>query len=74
MFAISVRLSGSSHPAEGVPALQFVFPLSVGLGSYVFISALAFAAAPSRHNASQSVFLGPAAQLASSGAGYPARR
>ncbi|AUG79166.1 membrane protein [Kitasatospora sp. MMS16-BH015] len=75
MFAVSVHLTdGIRHTTAGVPALEFVFPLAVGFGTYVFVSALAFAAAPSKQNAQQSVFLGPAAPLAPSGSGYPVRR
>ncbi|GAA2140098.1 MHYT domain-containing protein [Kitasatospora kazusensis] len=63
MAAISVRLDGHGDPQNGVLALQFVFPLAVGLGTYVFCSALAFAVAPSKGGDQQSVFLGPAAPL-----------
>ncbi len=64
MTAISVHLSGDRTPTSGVVALQFVFPLAVGLGTYVFSSALAFAVAPTKQNSNQqSVFLGPAAPL-----------
>ncbi|MDH6577599.1 MHYT domain-containing protein [Kitasatospora sp. MAP5-34] len=71
MTAISVHLNGDhTAPGGGVVALQFVFPLAVGLGTYVFSSALAFAVAPSKQGGpggpgeQQSVFLGPAAPLA----------
>ncbi|MER5637487.1 MHYT domain-containing protein [Kitasatospora sp. NPDC002227] len=73
MAAVSVHLTGGTrHSVDGVPALEFVFPLAVGFGSYVFVAALAFAAAPSQRGG-QSVFRGPAAPLAAAGSGYPAR-
>jgi NO-binding membrane sensor protein with MHYT domain len=63
MAAVSVHLTGGLGAPGGVVALQFVFPLAVGLGTYVFISALAFAVAPSRLGTQESVFIGPAAPL-----------
>jgi len=63
MAAVSVHLNGDNDSPSGVVALQFVFPLAVGLGTYVFSSALAFAVAPSKEGNQQSVFLGPAAPL-----------
>lgn len=60
MMAVSVRLSDTEHAPPGPVALQFVFPLAVGFGTYVFISALAFAVAPSKH---RPVVTGPAAPL-----------
>ncbi|PBC78265.1 NO-binding membrane sensor protein with MHYT domain [Streptomyces sp. TLI_235] len=48
MMAVSVHLSDSERTPPGPVALQFVFPLAVGFGTYVFISALAFAVAPSK--------------------------
>lgn len=64
MLAVSVNLDGKHSTPNGVLALQFVFPLAVGFGTYVFIGALAFAVAPSTHGGTESVFLGPAAPLA----------
>ncbi|WP_371479987.1 MHYT domain-containing protein [Kitasatospora sp. NBC_00315] len=46
MAAVSVDITESSTPPGGVQALQFIFPLAVGLGCYVFFGSLAFAAAP----------------------------
>ncbi|MFF1875366.1 MHYT domain-containing protein [Streptomyces sp. CB03911] len=69
MAAVSVHLSGARESHGGVLALQFVFPLAVGLGCYVFFSALAFAAAPSKPGAAgrsrpaQPVIAGPAPRL-----------
>ncbi|MFI6447965.1 MHYT domain-containing protein [Kitasatospora sp. NPDC050543] len=67
MAAISVHLSPDRPVPGGVVALQFVFPLAVGLGCYVFFSALAFAAAPSTEEQAQTqtqpVVVGPAPRL-----------
>ncbi|MER6304342.1 MHYT domain-containing protein [Kitasatospora sp. NPDC001539] len=62
MAALSVRLDLSHSTQNGVMALEFIFPLGVGLGCYVFFGALAFAVSPSK-NASQPVLVGPAAPL-----------
>jgi NO-binding membrane sensor protein with MHYT domain len=50
MLAVSVRVRPSSEALQGATAMQFVFPLAVGLGSYLFLTsayvALSPAAAP----------------------------
>ncbi|MFD9128975.1 MHYT domain-containing protein [Kitasatospora sp. NPDC059571] len=70
MMAVSVRLDPDAGTPSGVVALQFVFPLAVGFGTYVFISALAFAVAPSRHGRTQPVLTGRAAPLAAERAAF----
>ncbi|MFF7995586.1 MHYT domain-containing protein [Kitasatospora xanthocidica] len=62
MAALSVRLDASQGTAGGVMALQFIFPLGVGLGCYVFFGSLAFAVSPSRPD-TQPLLAGPAAPL-----------
>ncbi len=62
MAALSVRLDPSRSTQDGVMALQFIFPLGVGLGCYVFFGSLAFAVSPSRPDA-QPLLAGPAAPL-----------
>ncbi|MFI6156129.1 MHYT domain-containing protein [Kitasatospora sp. NPDC051170] len=62
MAALSVRLDLSHSTAGGVMALQFIFPLAVGLGCYVFLGSLAFAVSPSKPSA-RPVLAGPAAPL-----------
>ncbi|MER7752630.1 MHYT domain-containing protein [Kitasatospora sp. NPDC097643] len=62
MAALSVRLDFSRGTEGGLMALQFLFPLGVGLGCYVFFGSLAFAVSPSR-TAAQPVLVGPAAPL-----------
>ncbi|GJF28257.1 hypothetical protein KNE206_09570 [Kitasatospora sp. NE20-6] len=63
MAAVSVHLSDDLRAPPGPVALQFVFPLAVGFGTYVFISALAFAVAPSKHGRERPILTGPAAPL-----------
>ncbi|MFJ6777509.1 MHYT domain-containing protein, partial [Kitasatospora sp. NPDC091257] len=62
MAALSVQLDFSRSTEAGVMALQFIFPLGVGLGCYVFFGSLAFAVSPSRSD-SQPLLAGPAAPL-----------
>ncbi|MFJ2867141.1 MHYT domain-containing protein [Kitasatospora sp. NPDC087314] len=62
MAALSVQLDFSHSTQGGVMALQFIFPLGVGLGCYVFFGSLAFAVSPSRAS-SQPLLVGPAAPL-----------
>ncbi|MFJ8628279.1 MHYT domain-containing protein [Kitasatospora sp. NPDC093550] len=62
MAALSVQVDFSHSTQDGVMALQFIFPLGVGLGCYVFFGSLAFAVSPSRPS-SQPLLAGPAAPL-----------
>ncbi|MGW2373876.1 MHYT domain-containing protein [Kitasatospora sp. NPDC001683] len=62
MAALSVRLDPSRSTQGGVMALQFIFPLGVGLGCYVFFGSLAFAVSPSKA-ATKPLLAGPAAPL-----------
>ncbi|MFD8755570.1 MHYT domain-containing protein [Kitasatospora sp. NPDC059577] len=62
MAALSVQVDFSHSTQDGVMALQFIFPLGVGLGCYVFFGSLAFAVSPSRPDA-QPLLAGPAAPL-----------
>ncbi|MEU4118239.1 MHYT domain-containing protein [Kitasatospora sp. NPDC028055] len=62
MAALSVRLDASQSTQGGVMALQFIFPLGVGLGCYVFFGSLAFAVSPSKPS-TQPLLVGPAAPL-----------
>ncbi|MER5348862.1 MHYT domain-containing protein [Kitasatospora sp. NPDC002551] len=64
MAAVSVRLQSSRTVEDGLMALQFVFPLVVGLGCFIFVGSLAFAVSPSRSAAgAQPVLVGRAAPL-----------
>jgi NO-binding membrane sensor protein with MHYT domain len=46
MFAVSVRVTPSGAALPGATAMQFVFPLAVGLGSYLFLTAAFVALSP----------------------------
>ncbi|MEU3830221.1 MHYT domain-containing protein [Streptomyces sp. NPDC029080] len=46
MFAVSVRVVPSGDPLPGATAMQFIFPLAVGLGSYLFITSAFVALSP----------------------------
>lgn len=61
MAAVSVRLTGGDMPPGGVASLGFVFPIAVGLGTYIFVACLAFAIAPTRQG--PSLIFGPAAPV-----------
>ncbi|MER5730393.1 MHYT domain-containing protein [Streptomyces sp. NPDC002138] len=47
MLAVSVRVTPSDAPLPGAPLMQFVFPLAVCLGSYLFITSAFVALSPS---------------------------
>ncbi|MEV7544140.1 MHYT domain-containing protein [Streptomyces sp. NPDC089915] len=46
MMAVAVRVSPSDQALPGATAMQFIFPLAVGLGSYLFITAAFVALSP----------------------------
>ncbi|MEU8690374.1 MHYT domain-containing protein [Streptomyces sp. NPDC048665] len=46
MFAVSVRVNPSGETLPGATAMQFIFPLAVGLGSYLFITSAFVALSP----------------------------
>ncbi|MFF0383502.1 MHYT domain-containing protein [Streptomyces sp. NPDC004286] len=46
MFAVSVHVSPSGATLPGATAMQFIFPLAVGLGSYLFITSAFVALSP----------------------------
>jgi NO-binding membrane sensor protein with MHYT domain len=46
MMAVSVRVSPSGEALPGATAMQFIFPLAVGLGSYLFLTAAFVALSP----------------------------
>ncbi|MGX4693842.1 MHYT domain-containing protein [Streptomyces sp. JNUCC 63] len=47
MFAVSVRVTPSDAVLPGATAMQFIFPLAVGLGSYLFLTSAFVALSPS---------------------------
>ncbi|WP_128378033.1 MHYT domain-containing protein [Streptomyces cavernae] len=46
MIAVSVRVTPSAAELPGATAMQFVFPLAVGLGSYLFLTSAFVALSP----------------------------
>ncbi|MFD8412275.1 MHYT domain-containing protein [Streptomyces sp. NPDC059650] len=46
MLAVAVRVTPSDQALPGATALQFVFPLAVGLGSYLFLTSAFVALSP----------------------------
>ncbi|MFI6335150.1 MHYT domain-containing protein [Streptomyces sp. NPDC050535] len=46
MIAVSVRVSPSGDALPGATAMQFIFPLAVGLGSYLFLTSAFVALSP----------------------------
>ncbi|MEU8977118.1 MHYT domain-containing protein [Streptomyces sp. NPDC048309] len=46
MMAVSVRVSPSGETLPGATAMQFIFPLAVGLGSYLFLTSAFVALSP----------------------------
>ncbi|WP_318217507.1 MHYT domain-containing protein [Streptomyces sp. SCL15-6] len=46
MFAVSVRVAPSGEALPGATAMQFIFPLAVGLGSYLFLTSAFVALSP----------------------------
>ncbi|WP_073949828.1 MHYT domain-containing protein [Streptomyces kebangsaanensis] len=47
MLAVSVRVTPSDTVLPGATAMQFIFPLAVGLGSYLFLTSAFVALSPS---------------------------
>lgn len=46
MLAVGIEVLPSSEPLPGATAMQFIFPLAVGLGSYLFITSAFVALSP----------------------------
>ncbi|MGW0495677.1 MHYT domain-containing protein [Streptomyces sp. NPDC003007] len=46
MFAVAVRVAPSGGALPGASAMQFIFPLAVGLGSYLFLTSAFVALSP----------------------------
>ncbi|MFH9586000.1 MHYT domain-containing protein [Streptomyces luteogriseus] len=46
MFAVGVRVAPSGEALAGATAMQFIFPLAVGLGSYLFLTSAFVALSP----------------------------
>jgi NO-binding membrane sensor protein with MHYT domain len=46
MLAVSVRVAPSEEALPGATTMQFIFPLAVGLGSYLFLTSAFVALSP----------------------------
>ncbi len=46
MFAVDVRIDASGGALPGATTMQFIFPLAVGLGSYLFVTSAFVALSP----------------------------
>lgn len=46
MMAVSVKVASSAAALPGATAMQFIFPLAVGLGSYLFLTSAFVALSP----------------------------
>ncbi|AZM87884.1 MHYT domain-containing protein [Streptomyces sp. W1SF4] len=70
MIAVSVRVTPSDAALPGATALQFIFPLAVGLGSYLFITAAFVALSPTADERAASA-AAPGVPAAASGGAAP---
>ncbi|EPH44258.1 MHYT domain-containing protein [Streptomyces aurantiacus] len=55
MLAVSVRVTSSTAELPGASTMQFIFPLAVGLGSYLFLTSAFVALSPSAGERAASV-------------------
>ncbi|MER6459308.1 MHYT domain-containing protein [Streptomyces sp. NPDC001288] len=55
MFAVSVHVTPSAAALPGATAMQFIFPLAVGLGSYLFLTSAFVALSPTAGERAASV-------------------
>jgi NO-binding membrane sensor protein with MHYT domain len=71
MLAVSVRVDPDGSELPGATAMQFIFPLAVGLGSYLFVTSAFVALSPTAReraaytSAERSADAGPGADSAS---------
>ena len=49
MYAVTVQVHPSGAPLHGATLMQFIFPLAVGLGSYLFLTSAFVALSPTAH-------------------------
>ncbi|MGW3622579.1 MHYT domain-containing protein [Streptomyces sp. NPDC000880] len=73
MLAVSVRVEPSGAELPGAAAMQFIFPLAVGLGSYLFVTSAFVALSPTaRERAAYTSAERPTHRLAGPAAAPPA--
>ncbi|MEU8509373.1 MHYT domain-containing protein [Streptomyces brevispora] len=77
MFAVTVRVTPSGSELQGATAMQFIFPLAVGLGSYLFLTSAFVALSPTARERAAYVFAeraGTPADAEPASAAGPVRR
>ncbi|WP_406458280.1 hypothetical protein OG782_35735 [Streptomyces sp. NBC_00876] len=77
MLAVTVRVTPSGSTLHGATAMQFIFPLAVGLGSYLFLTSAFVALSPTAPERAAYVDAGraqPPADPASTATAVPAGR
>ncbi|MFE4957005.1 MHYT domain-containing protein [Streptomyces sp. NPDC056653] len=73
MMAVGVRVTPSDVELPGATTMQFIFPLAVGLGSYLFLTSAFVALSPTARERAAYVSAGRSAEPAEADAMAPAR-
>ncbi|MFB6705176.1 MHYT domain-containing protein [Streptomyces sp. NPDC056333] len=73
MMAVGVRVTASDVELPGASTMQFIFPLAVGLGSYLFLTSAFVALSPTARERAAYVSAGRSAEPAEVDAMAPAR-
>ncbi|MET9478082.1 MHYT domain-containing protein, partial [Streptomyces sp. NPDC002922] len=73
MMAVGVRVTSSDVELPGATTMQFIFPLAVGLGSYLFLTSAFVALSPTARERAAYVSAGRSAEPAEADAMAPAR-
>ncbi|MFE9863895.1 MHYT domain-containing protein [Streptomyces sp. NPDC005506] len=73
MMAVGVRVIASDVALPGASTMQFIFPLAVGLGSYLFLTSAFVALSPTARERAAYVSAGRSAEPAEADALAPAR-
>ncbi|MGW3743239.1 MHYT domain-containing protein [Streptomyces sp. NPDC005146] len=72
MMAVGVRVTSSDVELPGATTMQFIFPLAVGLGSYLFLTSAFVALSPTARERAAYVSAGRSAEPAEADAMAPA--
>lgn len=73
MMAVGVRVTPSGSELQGATTMQFIFPLAVGLGSYLFLTSAFVALSPTARERAAYVSAERAAEPAEADAADPTR-
>ncbi|MFE7794930.1 MHYT domain-containing protein [Streptomyces sp. NPDC057460] len=73
MMAVGVHVTSSDVELPGATTMQFIFPLAVGLGSYLFLTSAFVALSPTARERAAYVSAGRSAEPAEADAMAPAR-